>query len=136
MAASIDLEQTSQFWRLSAKGVLDYGECSEFRLSIHRILTSGPRAAIIDLGELSYLDSSALGVLLAMSKEYRSLGGQLVLVTNEGVDKILGILMIDRAFTTASSLADALEMIDARTTLPPANDLPENTGFSIPIDDP
>jgi anti-anti-sigma factor len=69
---------------------------------------------------LGYIDSSGLGLLLAMSKEYGAMGGQLVLVTNEFVDKILGMAKIDRVFATASSLADAVEIIDARATSPAA----------------
>src|SRR5512133_3894199 len=107
MTLSLNLEQEPQYWRLSLVGDLDYGECSTFRMSIDRILKSEPRAAVVDLSGLEYLDSSGLGLLLSMSKEYGAQGGKLVLVTNETVDNILSLTRLNGIFATAPDMTQA-----------------------------
>ena len=111
MALTIDLEQAAATWVLTLNGDLDYGECATFRMSIDRILKSAPPAAIVDLSSLEYLDSSGLGLLLSLSKEYGALGGKLVLVTNETVDNILSLTRLNGIFSTANSLTEANQII-------------------------
>ena len=94
MALSLELERKQTYWKLSVSGELDYAECSQFRLRIHQILRSGPRFTVVDMNRLELVDSSGVGVLLAMSRECAATGGQLVLV-----------------FRTASSAAEAIQMI-------------------------
>ena len=107
MSLTIDLSQESDLWVLTLQGDLDYGECSAFRLNIDRILKSAPTAVIVDLSDLEYLDSSGLGLLLSLSKEYGVQGGSLVLVTNETVDNILSLTRLSGIFSTAITLDDA-----------------------------
>jgi len=111
MALSIDLAQEPSCWVLTLSGDLDYGECSSFRMSIDRILKAAPPATIVDLSGLEYLDSSGLGLLLSLSKEYGAQGGVLVLVTNETVDNILSLTRLNGIFSTAVSLAEAQQMV-------------------------
>jgi len=111
MALSLNLEQETEYWSLSLSGDLDYGECSQFRMSIDRILKSEPRSAVVDLSGLEYLDSSGLGLLLSMSKEYAAVGGRLVLVTNETVDNILSLTRLNGIFATASSTQEAVQVL-------------------------
>lgn len=113
MALSIDLAQDPASWVLSLNGDLDYGECAAFRMNIDRILKSAPAATVVDLSRLEYLDSSGLGLLLALSKEYGSQGGKLVLVTNETVDNILSLTRLNGIFATASTIQEAHEIIGA-----------------------
>lgn len=111
MALSMDLVQDPDYWMLKLDGDLDYGECASFRMSIDRILKSAPPATVVDLSDLEYLDSSGLGLLLSLSKEYSSQGGKLVLVTNETVDNILSLTRLSGIFSTATSVEEALQVI-------------------------
>lgn len=111
MALTIDLAQEPAVWVLTLHGDLDYGECSAFRMNIDRVLKSSPPATIVDLSELEYLDSSGLGLLLSLSKEYQAQGGSLVLVTNETVDNILSLTRLNGIFSTAVSLDEAQQMV-------------------------
>lgn len=110
MALSIDLSQEPGCWVLTLQGDLDYGECSSFRMSIDHVLKSAPPVTIVDLSNLEYLDSSGLGLLLSLSKEYGSQGGKLVLVTNETVDNILSLTRLNGIFSTAISLDEAKQI--------------------------
>lgn len=114
MALTIDLSQEPDLWVLTLHGDLDYGECASFRMSIDRILKSAPPAAIVDLSDLEYLDSSGLGLLLSLSKEYGAQGGKLVLVTNEIVDNILSLTRLNGIFSTAPNLNDATALVSER----------------------
>jgi len=111
MALSLELDQEPKYWRLSLAGDLDYGECSLFRMSIDRILKSDLRSAVVDLAGLEYLDSSGLGLLLSLSKEYTTVGGRLVLVTNETVDNILSLTRLNGIFATTSTLHEAEQVL-------------------------
>lgn len=111
MALTINLEQSEPHWLLTLAGDLDYGECASFRMNIDRILKSAPAAAIVDLSGLEYLDSSGLGLLLSLSKEYGAQGGRLVLVTNETVDNILSLTRLNGIFSTASNVEEALAVL-------------------------
>lgn len=116
MPLSIDLTQESDHWLLKLAGDLDYGECAAFRMNIDRVLKSSPPATIVDLSQLEYLDSSGLGLLLSLSKEYGAQGGRLVLVTNETVDNILSLTRLNGVFSSAPSLEDARATIGADST--------------------
>ena len=112
MGLSMNLEQHSDHWILTLQGDLDYSECASFRMTIDRILKHLPPATIVDLAALDYLDSSGLGLLLSLSKEYSAQGGRLVLVTNESVDSILDLTRLAGLFSCTASLDDARVMID------------------------
>jgi anti-sigma B factor antagonist len=116
MALTMDLAQEPNYWLLALSGDLDYGECASFRMSIDRIIKSSPTATIVDLSELEYLDSSGLGLLLSLSKEYGAEGGKLILVTNETVDNILSLTRLNGIFSTAASVTEATQMLGTATS--------------------
>jgi anti-sigma B factor antagonist len=113
MTLRINLDQGPAYWKLTLAGDLDYGECAAFRMNIDRILKSAPPATIVDLSDIEYLDSSGLGLLLSLSKEYAQAGGKLVLVTNETVDNILSLTRLNGIFATAPEMEQARQMVEA-----------------------
>lgn len=116
MAVQIDLEPGDEVWKLTVSGELDYSECSTLRMHIDRILFSAPPATIVDLSGIVYLDSSGLGLLLSLSREYAAQGGRLVLITSETVDNILDLTRLNGIFSIASDLDQAYEILaDTRT---------------------
>lgn len=108
MAATIEIDERPDAWILTVAGELDYSKCSAFRQHIDRILNHVPAACIVDFSDIEYLDSSGLGLLLSLAREYSMAGGRLVLVTNETVDGILEITRLDGLFTTAEDVPAAL----------------------------
>jgi anti-anti-sigma factor len=111
MPVTMTLEQRREMWLLTLSGELDYAECSGFRLQIDRILKAMPPAVVIDLSKLDYLDSSGLGLLLSLSREYGSSGGRIALVTNKTVDGILEITRLNGIFSVFRSLDQALAYV-------------------------
>jgi anti-sigma B factor antagonist len=116
MALRINLDQEPTYWKLTLAGDLDYGECSAFRMNIDRILKSSPPATIVDLSDIEYLDSSGLGLLLSLSKEYGQSGGKLILITNETVDNILSLTRLNGIFATAPEMDQAMQMVEGSLT--------------------
>jgi anti-anti-sigma factor len=115
MGLTINLDQNPDVWIADMAGDLDYGECAAFRMQIDRILHESPPAVILDLSGIEYLDSSGLGLLLALSKEYGAQGGKLVLVINDTVDNILSLTRLNGIFATAADLNEARAMIPTLT---------------------
>ncbi|MDO8963764.1 MAG: STAS domain-containing protein [Coriobacteriia bacterium] len=113
MSVTMDLQQGDEAWVLTVSGDLDYSECAGFRLHIDRILRGMPEAAIIDLSGVDYLDSSGLGLLLSLSREYTAAGGRLVVVSNETVDSILELTRLTGIFSIAPDADGALETLRA-----------------------
>lgn len=115
MGLSINLAQNPDVWVVELAGDLDYGECAAFRMYIDRIIREKPSAVILDLSGIDYLDSSGLGLLLALSKEYGAEGGKLVLVINDTVDNILSLTRLNGIFSTATDMTEARVMVPQYT---------------------
>ena len=111
MPVSIELQQAPEFWTLTLAGDLDYGECAQLRLHIDRILRASPPGVIADLSGLEYMDSSGLGLLLSLSREFAAQGGRLVLVTNKTVDDILYMTRLTGIFTIAENVEQAVDLL-------------------------
>ena len=111
MTLSIRIDQDPDHWVLALEGDLDYSECAAFRMTIDRVLKNLPPATVVDLSSLDYLDSSGLGLLLSLSKEYGAQGGRLVLVTNESVSNILDLTRLSGLFSCAATIDEAHAML-------------------------
>ena len=110
-AITITLDELPEAWVLAVRGELDYGESAGFRFKIDRILRTMPAAVVVDLSQVTYLDSSGLGLLLSLSRGYGAAGGRLFLVTNETVDSILEITRLVGVFTIEADVGTALALI-------------------------
>lgn len=111
MAAQIEIDEKPDVWVLQARGELDYADCEPFRRQIEHIVAEMPRACIVDLSRIEYLDSSGLGLLLRLYREYAGSGGRLVLIASATVDGILEITRLDDLFATAADMGTALESV-------------------------
>ena len=84
---------------ISVEGRFDFSSHQDFRRA-YEGLSNQPSSYIIDLQETSYLDSSALGMLLLL-KDYA--GGEDAKITidncNEDVKKILAISNFEQLFS-------------------------------------
>lgn len=97
MAVESELSQDGKL-TIRVKGRFDFGRHMEFRGSYER-LQSVPRCVVVDLKEATYLDSSALGMLLLLRDHMGGDKSQVSMV-NVGSDvrKILAISNFDKLF--------------------------------------
>lgn len=93
---------------LEVQGEVDLYTSSQLRDGILRLTEEGENRIVIDLNNVSFMDSSGLGVLVAGLKRARERGGELALVFGEGsVQKVLGITGLDKVFATHGSVGEA-----------------------------
>ncbi|HXG76174.1 MAG TPA: STAS domain-containing protein [Gaiellaceae bacterium] len=64
---------------------------------------------VVDLGECSFLDSSAVRFLVQAAREREAAGGELVLATDDpGIRRVLEITAVDTVLTVHPSVSAAL----------------------------
>ena len=108
MATTITIDELPEAWVLSVRGELDYGESAGFRLRIDRILRAMPAVVVVDFSQVDFLDSSGLGLLLRLQREYEAAGGRLLLVTNETVDSVLEMTRLACVFSIEADVPSAI----------------------------
>ncbi|BDB21155.1 STAS domain-containing protein [Pseudomonas sp. CYM-20-01] len=82
---------------IAVKGRFDFGSHQTFREAYERFYKV-PNTYIVDLKETTYLDSSALGMLLLLRDHAGDDADIRVINSNSDVRKILGISNFDKLF--------------------------------------
>ena len=99
---------------VSVAGEVDLGTAGE--LSDHlagAIQQAGPHL-VLDLADVSFMDSTGLKVLLATHKRVRLLGGQLALAApGRSVRKVLTVTGLDQTFLVRDTVDEALAAVNA-----------------------
>ena len=94
---------------VSVSGELDLHTAGCLQARIEEADTVGAGTVLVDLSEISFIDSSALEVLVRESKRLESRGHSLVLVTNDPrTRRILEVTGLDRVLRAYATLQDAL----------------------------
>jgi anti-anti-sigma factor len=98
MSVVSEVSQEGQKLTISIKGRFDFGSHEEFRKSYEQ-LNQKPNSVVVDLKEATYLDSSALGMLLLLRDHAGGENSDVrVINSNSDVRKILGISNFDKLF--------------------------------------
>ena len=98
MAITSNLTNDGDSLTISVQGRFDFSALQSFRSTYEKIIPK-PNKYIVDLKESEYLDSSALGMLLAL-RDYAGGDNSNVSVVNcnQDVKKILVITKLDELF--------------------------------------
>jgi len=95
--------------RIALRGELDLAHAYTFDEELRRVEGSGPPCIVIDLRELTFLDSTGLARLLAARKRARRAGHRLVLVRgNPTVQRLFALSAIDEVFEIVNEVPVAL----------------------------
>lgn len=95
---------------IAVSGELDLLAAPELRSRLLDEVRSGRREIVLDLRETTFMDSTALGVIIAALKTLQERHGRLVLVnTRASIDKTLAITGLDRVLQVARDLDSAVE---------------------------
>jgi anti-anti-sigma factor len=82
--------------RLTIAGDVDLASAPELERSLSALQTGG-RPVLLDLRDVSFMDSSGLRVILTADARARSLGSRLLLVPGPpGVQRIFQLTLLDR----------------------------------------
>lgn len=80
-------------------GLLDGTKATVLRKEIDEILANGANIVLIDLKEVTFIDSSGLGALVSALKSVRGNGGKLFLCSiNAQVRMLFELTSMDRVF--------------------------------------
>ena len=80
-------------------GDLDLYTAPQLREHLTRVIDDGATFVVVDLDEVTFIDSMTLGVLLGASKRLGPRGGQLrIVVTDPSIRKLFEITLLDRIF--------------------------------------
>ncbi len=90
---------------IAVSGEIDVATAPLLRESLHGVIAGGESTIILDLLGVTFLDSTALGVLVGALKRCREAGGELqVVVADPRIVKIFEITGLTSVFTIADSL--------------------------------
>jgi anti-sigma B factor antagonist len=88
------------------EGEIDVATAPQLRECLHDVIAQGHDTIILDLLPVTFLDSTALGVLVGALKRCRELGGELhVVVSDVRIMKIFEITGLTSVFPISESLA-------------------------------
>ena len=101
---------TDSAYVLTLAGEVDLAQAAELDAELASLLSEGASHVIVDLLEVPFLESSALGVLVRYSKLLRAKDGDLTLVTDDArVTRVIEITGLSSRFRFERTLSDAIE---------------------------
>jgi anti-sigma B factor antagonist len=94
---------------LALNGDADLHSANELRARLGAAIEAGAVVVVVDLSEVTFIDSMALGVLLEAMKRLRARGGVLHIVgPRPDVRRIFEITLLDRIFPLDATRSEAL----------------------------
>ena len=90
-------------------GEVDMYTAPQLKQAMLGLIDGGAAKVVIDLGGVTFIDSTALGVLIGGVRRLRAAGGAMALVVaTRPVDRVLSITGLDHVFTIHQTLEDAV----------------------------
>lgn len=97
---------------VALSGEVDIFTAPRFKACMVELLDTGVDRLVIDLSGVTFIDSTALGVLIGGVRRVHNAGGAMALVvTNRAVERVLSITGLDRVFTIHATREAALESL-------------------------
>ena len=94
---------------VSVSGELDLHTTPELQDGIEKAGATGADTVVVDLSRISFIDSSALGVLVQETRRLEGRGDRLALVTNDPRTlRVFEVSGLNRVLRTYATLQDAL----------------------------
>jgi anti-sigma B factor antagonist len=98
---------------LALRGEIDVYTAPDVRQKVLDVVASGRCLIVVNLQDVTYLDSTGLGVLIGALRRARELGGDIAFVSsNARVNRILDITGLSRVFHMCSSEQSAVAMLE------------------------
>lgn len=92
--------------------IIDKGQTTGLMEQIDKLLSSGKKSIVLDLGGLRYMNSSGLNVLVNILTKTRNAGGEvLVCHLSEKVRSLLVVTKLDTIFHILPSVEEAIKKL-------------------------
>ena len=99
---------------VAVRGEIDLFTAPELKQKLTDAIEGGKTRIVVDLSDTTFLDSTALGVLIGAVKRLRSRDGVLTIVnTDPNIAKTFEITGLDQIFTIRPTRDEAVEALDA-----------------------
>lgn len=110
MRLGLETEQVGDgVYVVAPAGELDLYTCPEFKDALLRVIGTGARHVVVDLSLTTFVDSTALGVLLRGDERLKEANGRLsVVCPDEKVLRVFEVTGLHRVFEIHGSRAEAL----------------------------
>jgi len=97
---------------VTLSGEVDIYTAPQFKQCMLELLDGGVDRMIVDLSGVTFIDSTALGVLIGGVRRVNSAGGAMALiVTSRAVARVLSITGLDHVFTIHATREAAVESL-------------------------
>lgn len=94
---------------LTVRGEIDVATSPELHELLSDLIADGPEVIIVDLTDVTFIDSTGLGVLVGAVRDVRAGGGDLrLVVTQPQIIKLLELTGLDEVFSVLSNTSDAV----------------------------
>lgn len=94
---------------LDVTGEIDVYTAPQFKDAVNTVIAAGQKHLVVDMTNVTYMDSSGFGALLSATRRLRPQGGTVNLVKVSGaIDRILKITRLNTVFAVYGSLDEAL----------------------------
>lgn len=92
-------EMEQDVWMVTANGRLDQTQTPQLELTLNDLLEQGRHALVVNLGEVTYINSGGLRCLVSAWRRARQQGGDLVLCgLNARLQEIFTMVGFDKVF--------------------------------------
>jgi anti-sigma B factor antagonist len=99
---------------VAVRGEIDLFTAPELKSALSEAIESGHTRIVVDLTDTTFLDSTALGVLIGAVKRLRSRDGRLTIVNvDDNIAKTFEITGLDQIFPISSTRDEAVKALDA-----------------------
>jgi len=114
------LRHVSDIPVLDVVGEIDIYTTPQFKEAVGHVIDEGKPGIIINMAEVSYMDSSGFGTLLSATKRLRPMNGSLHLIAcNDAISRMLQITRLNTIFGVHETEAEALAAISAERSETP-----------------
>src|SRR5919201_2816082 len=104
---------------VAVRGEIDLFIAPELKSALADAIESGRTRIVVDLTDTTFLDSTALGVLIGAVKRLRSRDGRLTIVNvDPNIAKTFEITGLDQIFTIRPTRDEAVQALDADEATP------------------
>lgn len=103
----------SDAYVIALSGELDLYSCPEFKDELLRVIAEGARLIVVDLAATTFIDSTALGVLLrGVQRLGETSDGRLSVACDDpNICKVFEVTGLDRVFSVYASREEALAQV-------------------------
>jgi anti-sigma B factor antagonist len=115
--ATVDLGE--RVFSVRVVGEVDLSTAPDLKEALAEVIEGGGLGVLVDLSEVTFIDSTTLGVLMGAVKRLRPRGGEVAIACHDpNIRRIFEITLLDRIFAIFDTPAEGAAHLRARTDAP------------------